>query len=188
MFIPIKSLCPKKVICKNWDVIKVSLSLVVEQLMTMLLHFFRIGQFLFFSDNLGYSLLKNVSYPNLWPPCGGIWSNSIVLSFMGKYSSLKLVFFSPMTYIFWTAYVNYLKFATTIKVKGKFDLYLSIPPMTYIFWDAYVNYLKFATTFKVKGKFERQNSSAKIAKNNAWVNKPYFLDEKSYANSLLILK
>ena len=26
---------------------------------------------------------------------------------------------------------------------------------------------------------------AKIAKNNAWVNKPYFLDEKSYANFLL---
>ena len=34
-------------------------------------------------------------------------------------------FFSPMTYIFWTAYVNSLKFgikiAATIKVKGKFE-------------------------------------------------------------------
>ena len=30
--------------------------------------------------------------------------------------------------------------------------------------------------------------SAKIAKNDAWVNKPYFLDEKSYAYSLLIVK
>ena len=30
--------------------------------------------------------------------------------------------------------------------------------------------------------------SAKIVKNNAWVNKPYFLAEKSYANSLLIVK
>ena len=34
-------------------------------------------------------------------------------------------FFSPMTYIFWTAYVNYLKFgmkiATNIKVKGNFE-------------------------------------------------------------------
>ena len=32
------------------------------------------------------------------------------------------------------------------------------------------------------------SQKAKIAKNNAWVNKPYFLDEKSYANSLLIFK
>ena len=30
--------------------------------------------------------------------------------------------------------------------------------------------------------------SAKIAKNNAWVNEPYFLDEKSYDNSLLTFK
>ena len=40
-------------------------------------------------------------------------------------SGLVFFFFSPMTYIFWTAYVNYLKFgiktATTIKVKGKFE-------------------------------------------------------------------
>ena len=39
-----------------------------------------------FSADLGYSLLKNAPYPNLWPPYGGIWSNSIILSFMGKYS------------------------------------------------------------------------------------------------------
>ena len=34
-------------------------------------------------------------------------------------------FFLPMAHIFWTAYVNYLKFGikilTTIKVKGKFE-------------------------------------------------------------------
>ena len=45
------------------------------------------------SDNLGYSLSKDTWYPNLWPPCGGIWLNSIILSFMGKYSSWGLVFF-----------------------------------------------------------------------------------------------
>ena len=59
----------------------------------MLLHFFRIGQFFCFSDNLDYSLLKNAWYPNLWPPYGGIWLNSIILSVMGKYSSQRLVFF-----------------------------------------------------------------------------------------------
>ena len=31
-------------------------------------------------------------------------------------------------------------------------------------------------------------ASSPSAKNNAWVNKAYFLDEKSYANSLLIFK
>ena len=40
-----------------------------------------------FSDNLGYSLLKNTRYPNLWPPYRGIWSNSIILSFVDKYRS-----------------------------------------------------------------------------------------------------
>ena len=54
----------------------------------------------FFSDNLGCSLLKNVRYPNLWPPCRGIWLNSIILSFVGKYSSRGLIFFSPMAYVF----------------------------------------------------------------------------------------
>ena len=37
----------------------------------------------------------------------------------------RVSFFSPMAHIFWTAYVNYLKFGikilTTIKVKGKFE-------------------------------------------------------------------
>ena len=74
--------------------------------------------------------------------------------------------------------------------------------MTLISWTAYGNYLKvgikIATTIKVKGIFEQSKfcngyliasfQSTKIAKNNAWVNKPYFLDEKSYANSLLIFK
>ena len=46
-----------------------------------------------FSDNLGYSLLKNARYPNLLPPCGGIWSNFIILTFMGKNSSRGVVFF-----------------------------------------------------------------------------------------------
>ena len=62
--------------------------------------FFQDRTIIVFSDNLGYSLLKNSRYPNLWPPCGGIWSNSTILSFMGIYSSRGLVFFSPMTYIF----------------------------------------------------------------------------------------
>ena len=67
--------------------------IIVVQLTTMLQHIFRIGQFLFFSDNLVYSLSKNAWYPNLWLPCGGIWSNSIMLSSMDKYSSRGLVFF-----------------------------------------------------------------------------------------------
>ena len=76
--------------------------------------------------------------------------------------------------------------------------------MIYVFWTAYINYLKIgikiATTIKFKkeksnkvcfschGYLMTPSQSAKIAKNNAWVNKPYFLDEKSYDNSLLILK
>ena len=84
--------------------------------------FFQDRPIFVFSENLGYSLLKNFRYPNLWS-CGGIWSNSIMLSFMGKYSSCGLVF-SPVTNIFWTACGNYLKFgikiATTIKVRQKF--------------------------------------------------------------------
>ena len=46
-----------------------------------------------FSDNLGYFLLKNAQYPNLWPPCEGIWSKSSILSFMEKFSTQRLVFF-----------------------------------------------------------------------------------------------
>ena len=88
--------------------------------------FFQDRPILVFSHNLRYSLLKNTRYPNLWPPCGGIWSNSIILSFMGKYSSQGLSFFSTMAYIFWTAYVNYLKFgikiSATIKIRGNFEL------------------------------------------------------------------
>ena len=52
-----------------------------------------------FSDNLGYSLLKHARYPNLWPPCEGTWSNSVLLSFMGKYSSRGLVFFTYDLYL-----------------------------------------------------------------------------------------
>ena len=85
--------------------------------------FFQDRPIFVFSHNLGYSILKYALYPKFWPPCGGIWSNSIMLSFMGKYSSCGLVF-SPLTYIFWTACGNYLKFGikitTTIKVKQKF--------------------------------------------------------------------
>ena len=55
--------------------------------------FFQDWRIFVFSDNLGYYLLKNAQYPNLWRPCGGIWSNSVILSFMGKYSSRRLVFF-----------------------------------------------------------------------------------------------
>ena len=59
----------------------------------MLLHFFQDRPIFVFSDNLGYSLLKNARYPILWPPHGGIWSNSIIVNFMGKYSLQGLDFF-----------------------------------------------------------------------------------------------
>ena len=55
--------------------------------------FFQDRPIFVFSDNLGYSLLANARYPNLCLPCGGIWSNSLILSFMGKYSFQGLVFF-----------------------------------------------------------------------------------------------
>ena len=55
--------------------------------------FFQDRPIFVFSDNLGYPLLKNAWYPNLLPPCGGIRLNSIILSFMDKYSSRGLVFF-----------------------------------------------------------------------------------------------
>ena len=80
--------------------------------------FFQDRPIFVFSDNLGYSLLKNARYPNLWRPCGSISSNSIILSFMGKYSS-RGSFFSSMTYIFWTAYVNYLEFGISAPKKSK---------------------------------------------------------------------
>ena len=92
--------------------------------------FFQDRPIFVFSDNLGYSLLKNAWYPNLWPPCGGVWSNFIILSFMRKNSSRGEMggggsFFGLWPIFFWTGYVNYLKFgtktATTIKVKEKFE-------------------------------------------------------------------
>ena len=33
--------------------------------------FFQDWRIFVFSDNLGYYLLKNAQYPNLWRPCGG---------------------------------------------------------------------------------------------------------------------
>ena len=74
--------------------------------------------------NLGYSLLKNARCPNLWLPYEDSRSNSIILSFMGKCTSQNLVSFSSMTYIFWTAYDNCLKFGMkigTINIKWKFE-------------------------------------------------------------------
>ena len=35
--------------------------------------FFQDRPFFVFSDNLGYSLLKNARHPNFWLPCEGVW-------------------------------------------------------------------------------------------------------------------
>lgn len=53
----------------------------------MLLRFFQDRPGFVFSDNLGYSLWKNAQYPNLWRLYRGIWSNGIILIFIGKYIS-----------------------------------------------------------------------------------------------------
>ena len=61
--------------------------LLMEQANGHAAAFFEDRPIFVFSVNLGYSLLKNAQHPNLWPPHGGIWSNFIIFTFMGKYSS-----------------------------------------------------------------------------------------------------